>query len=131
MKGNKRRNTGPEVALRSELHALGLRFRKDYLLRPPGRRPVRVDIAFTRLRVAVFVDGCFWHSCPEHSATPKSNSSYWAPKLKRNVERDREIDAALQALGWDVIHVWEHVAAATAAVRIARALERRGATAPR
>lgn len=96
------KNTRPEVQLRSALHALGLRFRLN------GGLPGRPDIVFTRARIAVFVDGCFWHACPEHGVMPKNNREWWQQKLGRNVERDREKDAELAARGWEVIHVWEH-----------------------
>jgi DNA mismatch endonuclease (patch repair protein) len=107
MLGNRRRDTKPEVALRSALHAAGLRFRKDYRL-DLGDVRVRPDIVFTRAKVAVFVDGCFWHCCPKHGTQPSRNSDYWAPKLARNVQRDREQDGALVAHGWRVIRIWEH-----------------------
>lgn len=107
MLGNRRRDTKPEVALRSALHAAGLRFRKDYRLDLDGVR-VRPDIVFTRAKVAVFVDGCFWHSCPLHGTRPTRNADYWLPKLARNVERDREQDAALAAHGWQAVRIWEH-----------------------
>lgn len=106
-KGNKRAGTRPEIALRSNLHRRGLRFRKDFALSVEGRK-VRPDIVFRRARLAVFVDGCFWHCCPEHGATPKSNTQYWELKLGRNVQRDRETDAALSAAGWLVVRLWEH-----------------------
>lgn len=122
MKGNRKRDTGPEVALRSVLHRAGLRFRCDYSIRVPSRRPVRVDIAFTRARLAVFVDGCFWHSCPEHSNLPRANRSYWEPKLARNVQRDAETGTALAALGWRIIRVWEHEHPNEAAERVRQAL---------
>lgn len=107
MLGNKRRDTKPEVALRSALHAAGLRFRKDYRLDLDGVR-FRPDIVFTRAKVAVFVDGCFWHSCPTHGTRPTRNVDYWLPKLERNVHRDREQDAALAAHGWQSVRIWEH-----------------------
>jgi DNA mismatch endonuclease (patch repair protein) len=107
MLANRRRDTGPEMALRSLLHGAGLRFRTDYRVRASGRS-VRVDIAFTRRHLAVFVDGCFWHCCPEHSQIPRSNEVYWRPKLARNVERDREVDDALKMAGWSVLRFWEH-----------------------
>jgi DNA mismatch endonuclease (patch repair protein) len=107
-KGNRRTETKPEILLRSALHARGLRFRKDYPIRVPGRRPIRADVVFTKAKVAVFVDGCFWHGCPEHQTIPKSNPDYWIPKLKRNSARDRELDEALGASGWRVVHAWEH-----------------------
>lgn len=108
MKGNRKRDTKPEVALRALLHRAGLRFRKDYALRPDDGPLIRADIVFPRRRVAVFVDGCFWHSCPEHGTQPRSNSSYWGPKLARNRERDQEVDTRLHAAGWKVVRVWEH-----------------------
>lgn len=107
-KGNRRTDTKPEIALRSELHRRGLRFRKDHPIRVQGRRPIRPDVVFTRARVAVFVDGSFWHGCPEHQVVPKSNPDYWIPKLRRNVERDREVDAVLEDDGWTVLRAWEH-----------------------
>lgn len=122
MRAIKRTGTKPELALRSALHRRGYRFRKDYRLDlAPGTR-VRPDIAFTARRVAVFVDGCFWHVCPEHGRDPTVNEWYWAPKLRRNMERDRAADAALAAAGWQVVRVWEHesldaaIAAVVAAV---------------
>lgn len=107
MRGNRRTDTKPEKALRSALHGAGYRFRKDYRLDLGNVKP-RPDIVFTRARVAVFVDGCYWHSCPEHGTSPSRNADYWAPKLARNVERDREHDLALQEAGWTVVRVWEH-----------------------
>lgn len=118
MKGNRKRDTRPELALRSALHRAGLRFRCDYPMRLPGRRPIRIDIAFTRARIAVVVDGCFWHCCPDHSSTPKANRSYWGPKLARNVRRDAETEAALATLGWRTIRVWEHENPDDAAERV-------------
>lgn len=120
----KRRDTKPEVALRSALHALGLRFRKDLRLDLDAAKP-RPDIVFTRPRVAVFVDGCFWHCCPEHGNAPTRNTGYWGPKLARNVERDREDDAALQAAGWTVVRIWEHATLEDAVQAVTSALPRR------
>jgi DNA mismatch endonuclease (patch repair protein) len=117
MRSNRRTGTKPEVRLRSALHGMGLRFRKDYPIRTAARL-VRPDVVFTRARVAVFVDGCFWHACSSHGTKPKSNTWYWGPKLERNVERDREVDAALSADGWDVVRVWEHEVPTEAATRI-------------
>lgn len=108
MRGIRRTDTKPELALRSALHRQGYRFRKDYRLDLVGGARVRPDIAFTARRVAVFVDGCFWHVCPEHGRDPTVNEWYWAPKLRRNMERDRAADAALAAAGWRVVRVWEH-----------------------
>ncbi|WP_448392149.1 very short patch repair endonuclease [Mycolicibacterium sp. XJ879] len=98
-----RKDTGVEKALRRELHRLGLRFRVNH-----RGLPGTPDIAFTRARIAVFVDGCFWHSCPEHGSSPKNNASWWASKLAGNVERDRRKDRELAAMGWTTVHIWEH-----------------------
>jgi DNA mismatch endonuclease, patch repair protein len=108
MRAIRRTDTKPEIALRRALHRQGYRFRKDYRLDLADGKRVRPDIAFTARRVAVFVDGCFWHACPEHGGRPAANTWYWDPKLRRNVERDRAADAALLAAGWDVVRVWEH-----------------------
>ena len=109
MRANRRTDTKPELALRHALHRLGYRYRKDYRLDLDGGRRVRPDIAFTARKVAVFVDGCFWHACPEHGSKPRANEWYWGPKLVRNVERDRINDAALILAGWTVVRLWEHV----------------------
>ncbi|MDQ6522357.1 very short patch repair endonuclease [Nocardioides sp. LHD-245] len=119
MVGNRRADTKPEIALRSALHAAGYRFRKDYRL-DLGDVKARPDLVFTRAKVAVFVDGCYWHSCPEHGTQPRSNADYWTPKLARNVERDREHDAALREAGWTVVRIWEHVPVAEAVEFVSR-----------
>lgn len=119
-----RRDTAPEVALRRELHHRGLRFRVD---RPiPGMPRRRTDLLFTRARVAVFVDGCFWHSCPEHRTAPKTNGSWWEDKLAHNARRDHETDEHLTALGWVVLRFWEHESAATAADAVEQMLRPNG-----
>lgn len=110
------RDTGPELALRSELHRRGLRFRVDR--RPVAEIRTRADLVFPRARVAVYVDGCFWHGCPDHGTTPKANSGFWGPKLARNKERDRQIDEGLAAAGWTVVRVWEHEDPLEAADRV-------------
>ena len=109
MRANRRTDTKPELALRHALHQLGYRYRKDFRLDLDSGRRVRPDIVFTARKVAVFVDGCFWHACPEHGSKPKANEWYWTPKLVRNVERDRINNAALQLAGWTVVRLWEHV----------------------
>lgn len=101
-------HTKPEMRLRRALHARGIRYRLHTRIEIPGRRAVRPDIVWKSERLAVFVDGCFWHGCPEHANPPKSNLDYWVPKLARNVERDREQTEALIALGWRVVRIWEH-----------------------
>jgi len=116
-RANRRTDTQLEVALRSALHARGLRFRKDHLVRA-GETKARVDLCFTRARVAVFVDGCFWHVCPQHHHAPKSNSGYWGPKLQANIDRDRRVTAAFLGDGWAVARCWEHEDPMAAADRI-------------
>jgi DNA mismatch endonuclease (patch repair protein) len=120
MRGNRKENTKPEVRLRSVLHRRGLRFFKN--ARPERGIPCRVDIVFPRARLAVFVDGCFWHRCPEHGTAPRTNARYWSAKIARNVERDRENDKLLAESGWQVIRVWEHESVAAAADRVEQAL---------
>lgn len=122
MRANRKHDTKPEVAVRSLLHARGFRFRKHYAIRLP-ERTVRPDIVFTRARLAVFIDGCFWHACPLHGTEPKANTNYWRPKLRRNVERDRAVDAALEFAGWRLVRAWEHEHPADVAARVAAALD--------
>lgn len=110
------RDTNPEIALRRILHARGLRYRLNRPL--PGLPRRRADLTFASQRVVVFVDGCFWHGCPEHGTWPKRNDVWWAAKLRRNIERDRETDAYLQAAGWGVLRIWEHDAPEGAADRV-------------
>lgn len=98
--------TTPEMALRREVHSRGMRYRVNYRPEPSLRRTA--DIVFPRAKVAVFVDGCFWHSCPEHGTLPKSNRDWWSAKLLANFARDRETDSSLRAAGWTVIRCWEH-----------------------
>lgn len=105
MRANRRRDTRPELAVRRLLHADGLRYRVDFA--PLGGRR-RADIVFTKRRVAVFIDGCFWHGCPRHATLPKRNSDYWLPKLERNIARDAETNVALADAGWRVLRFWEH-----------------------
>jgi DNA mismatch endonuclease (patch repair protein) len=103
----RRKDTKPEVAIRSALYAAGYRYRKDFPIRTGGRL-IRPDITFTKQRIAVFVDGCFWHGCPTHGQVPATNSSFWASKLAANVERDRLQTDLLGNDGWHVVRVWEH-----------------------
>ena len=116
-----RRDTRPEVELRRELHARGLRYRVD---RSPslGLRG-RADILFGRALVAVYVDGCFWHSCPEHGVLPKGNREWWRRKLAATVRRDRTMDLTLREMGWSVVRVWEHEDPMLAANRVESAVK--------
>lgn len=108
MRANRGRDTRPEIALRSALHAQGLRFRKNYRLDLGAGRRVRPDIVFPRLRLAVFIDGCFWHGCQKHRSLPTSNTSFWKTKIEGTKERDRKQSAWLEMAGWRVVRVWEH-----------------------
>jgi DNA mismatch endonuclease (patch repair protein) len=122
MERQARRDTKPELALRRASWRLGLRYLVD-IAPIPGRR--RADLVFTRAKVAVYVDGCFWHSCPKHATVPKANREWWAAKLQANVARDRDTDARLAIQGWLVIRVWEHEDMDDAARRIERAVRQR------
>lgn len=116
----RRRDTAPELALRKELHRRGVRFFVDKAPMPGLRR--RADLLFPRRRVAVYVDGCFWHSCPQHATHPKNNAQWWAEKLAANVARDRDTDERLETDGWSVVRVWEHEPAGSAADKVQTAL---------
>jgi DNA mismatch endonuclease (patch repair protein) len=108
-------NTG-ERALRSELHRRGLRFRVHRRVLAGNRRTV--DIAFPLSKTAVFIDGCFWHGCPEHGTRPKNNREWWRAKIEGNIARDRDTDCRLGEGGWTVVRVWTHEAIEVAANRI-------------
>lgn len=125
MRANRRVDTKPELALRRLLHSMGYRYRKDFLLRLEDGARVRPDIVFTARKVAVFVDGCFWHVCPEHGREPTTNEWYWSSKLRKNVERDRRADEALARAGWQVIRAWEHEPVAVVAARVSQIIEHR------
>lgn len=117
-----RRDTTPELELRRELWRRGLRYRVDRPL--DGKRRRRADLTFVGPRVVVFVDGCFWHGCPEHGTSPKANAEWWSEKLARNVARDADTDEFLTAQGWTVLRFWEHedvLAAADQVERVVRA----------
>jgi DNA mismatch endonuclease (patch repair protein) len=117
-----RRDSKPELALRSELHRRGLRYRV-HLRGLPGTP----DIAFTRAKLAVFVDGCFWHGCPIHYVAPKNNGAWWEAKMVENSERDDRVDESLKDMGWLPIHIWEHDDPVEAADAIQRIWRRRPA----
>ena len=106
MVANRRRDTKPELQVRQLLHAAGLRYQVDAA--PVAEHRWRADVVFSRRHIAVFIDGCFWHSCPLHGTTPKTNADYWTPKLAGNRARDVEVTTALEASGWKVLRYWEH-----------------------
>ncbi|MEZ0342031.1 very short patch repair endonuclease [Mycobacterium sp. pV006] len=106
MRGNRRRDTTHELAVRRLVHATGLRYRVD--AKPVASINRRADLIFTRPRIAIFLDGCFWHGCPRHLRLPVANAQYWSAKIASNVERDRETDERLEAMGWIVRRFWEH-----------------------
>ncbi|MBY3792702.1 very short patch repair endonuclease [Rhodococcus fascians] len=112
----RRRDTKPEVALRRELHRRGLRYFVDRAPLKGMRR--RADLVFPRRKVAVYVDGCFWHSCPIHATRPRNNAQWWADKLAANVARDRDTDTRLIEEGWRVVRIWEHEDPVVAAQRV-------------
>jgi DNA mismatch endonuclease, patch repair protein len=126
MRANRSRDTSPEAAVRSVLHRRGRRFFKRRTIRLEGRRWTQPDVVFPRARVALFVDGCFWHRCPIHGTTPTANAWYWVPKLERNVARDRDTDSQLTAMGWMVVRAWEHEDPVEVADRLDAALSERG-----
>lgn len=113
----------PELAVRRLLHAAGLRYRLQ--VKVPGMPRRTIDIAFPGAKVAVFLDGCFWHGCPEHATQPKANAQWWREKLDKNMARDRETSELLAAAGWTVLRFWEHEAPEAVAARVIDA--RRGA----
>ncbi|MEV6544813.1 very short patch repair endonuclease [Streptomyces sp. NPDC051665] len=117
------KDTAAELAIRRLLHAAGLRYRVEYPV--PGLARRRIDVAFTSVKVAILIDGCFWHGCPEHATQPKSNAEWWRQKLDRNMARDAETTEHLMAAGWEVLRFWEHETAEDVAVAVAETVERR------
>jgi DNA mismatch endonuclease (patch repair protein) len=119
----RRRDTGPELRLRRELHRRGLRYRVDF--RPGDVVRGRADIVFGPARVAVYVDGCFWHGCPDHGTLPRNNRAWWQAKLAANRARDAAVVAELAQQGWLAVRVWEHEDTSTAADRVERLVRAR------
>lgn len=126
MKGNRGRDTGPEMAVRRIVHSRGLRYRVD--ARPIAALNRRADLVFTRVKVAVFIDGCFWHGCPDHHTVAKANANYWAQKVAKNRERDLETCERLREEGWLVLRFWEHQTASDVAEAIICAVRDRRAS---
>ncbi|MQA16562.1 MAG: DNA mismatch endonuclease Vsr [Pseudonocardiaceae bacterium] len=123
MQANRGRDTKPELALRSAVHALGLRYRVSS--RPLASLRRTADMVFTAARVAVFLDGCFWHGCPDHHTTAATNAAFWAEKVAANRARDRDTDQRLADAGWISIRIWEHEDPGAAARRIRSVVEER------
>jgi DNA mismatch endonuclease, patch repair protein len=123
MKSTPRRDTPAELAVRRALHAMGLRYSTDS--KPLAHSPRRADIVFRRAKVAVFVDGCFWHGCPVHGSSPRANAAFWRNKIRANRKRDADTDRQLQRSDWLTIRVWEHEDPTRAALRIARRVRAR------
>lgn len=120
MRANKGRDTQPELAVRSAVHSLGLRYRVGVRPMPEIRRTA--DLVFPKAKVAVFVDGCFWHGCPEHHRPAKRNVEFWRVKIEGNIARDADTDRRLNEVGWRVVRVWEHEDPSAAAATIAAAV---------
>ena len=123
MKAAKPKDTAPEKALRSELYKLGLHYRID--VRPVKELNRRADIVFRSAKVAVFVDGCFWHGCSKHGTQAKANAEFWRNKIERNKERDEETNRLLKKAGWKVVRVWEHQNMKNAALKIKKIINKR------
>lgn len=123
MRGNRSRDTTPELALRRILHAAGLRYRVHRAPLAELRR--RADVVFGPARVAVFIDGCYWHGCPDHYVPPKTNPEYWSPKIAGNMARDRDTDSRLIEAGWLVLRFWEHQDTEECAQEVITAVRRR------
>ena len=122
MAATRARDNPRERRIRSALHRRGLRFRIHYAA--PGITRRSIDIAFPRAKLAVFCDGCFWHGCPVHGTTPKSNRSWWLEKIQTNVRRDANTDARLRDAGWQVLRLWEHLSDEDAVESVLRCLDR-------
>lgn len=122
MRANRGKDTGPELALRRELHRRGARYRTNLRLDLDQGRRVRPDVVFTAARVAVFVDGCFWHGCTEHRSLPARNSEFWRAKIEATQGRDERNDEWLLSEGWRVVRLWEHLPVADAADAVLRAV---------
>ncbi|MFM9610969.1 very short patch repair endonuclease [Streptomyces niveiscabiei] len=122
MQSNRSRDTKPEKALRSAVHALNLRFKVSARPLPKLRRTA--DLVFTRVHLAVFLDGCYWHGCPEHHSLSATNTPYWTDKLETNRRRDRQTDQWLREAGWEVLRVWEHEDPKVAALRVHEVYDR-------
>ncbi len=116
----RQKGTDAELALRQEMYRIGLRYRIDYEVLKKPRRVA--DVAFPGRKIAVFVDGCFWHGCPEHATWPKRNAEFWRQKIEANRQRDADTNTRLRAIGWTALRFWSHESPAKAAAIVARAV---------
>lgn len=123
MSRQRTKDTALELSVRQILHRAGLRYRVHYPV--PGIPRRSIDIAFTKQRIAVFIDGCFWHGCHLHRNIPARNHAAWELKIRTNRERDRDSEQHLVSLGWTVLRFWEHVAATEIATQISEAMPKR------
>lgn len=123
MRANKRSSTQPELRIRKLVHASGLRYRID--TKPEKDLNRRADIVFRQAKVAVFIHGCFWHGCPRHFKSPKTNKRFWQTKIERNIQRDKETRNILRKRGWRVIEIWEHQSSESGARSIVRVVDER------
>ncbi|MEU0587372.1 very short patch repair endonuclease [Streptomyces sp. NPDC006132] len=128
MQAVRSRDTKPELLVRRLVHASGLRYRVAARPLPNLRRTA--DMVFRSAKVAIFIDGCYWHGCPEHYVSPRTNFGYWSEKVTRNVARDRETDSKLEQAGWLVLRFWEHTPAEESAAEIIRLVRDRRTTGP-
>ena len=122
MQAIRSRDTKPEKLVRRLVHAQGLRYRVSAKPLPELRRTA--DMVFRSAKLAVFIDGCYWHGCPEHYVPPRTNSGYWSEKVARNMARDRDTDERLRAAGWTVLRFWEHAPPGDCAITIAATVDR-------
>lgn len=122
MQAIRSRDTKPERLIRSLLHAHGLRYR--VAARPLTDLRRTADVVFRPAKVAVFIDGCYWHGCPEHYVPPKTNQGYWSVKVATNMARDRDTDSRLADAGWTVLRFWEHESPDLCALQIAAAVDK-------
>lgn len=123
MRANRRSNTQPELRIRKLVHASGLRYRID--IKPEKDLNRRADIVFRKAKVAVFIHGCFWHGCPRHFKSPKTNKRFWDTKIERNIQRDKETRNILRKRGWQVIEIWEHQSSESGARSVVRVVNER------
>ncbi|MET4924324.1 very short patch repair endonuclease [Streptomyces sp. PSRA5] len=122
MQAIRSRDTKPELLIRRLVHAQGLRYR--VATRPLAGLRRTADLVFRPAKVAVFIDGCYWHGCPEHYVAPRTNSGYWSTKVAGNIARDRDTDQRLSEAGWSILRFWEHESPDDCALKITQTVTR-------